>query len=282
MRHNFENIVEYLLACVEADYEDLLQKPAQGDGFVVLSSGENPFITRISVEDSSEVAEFMVRRSSGKGGEIHCGFPLVTGWVEFDGVQSMRAAPLLIAEVVVAHDSGFLTISTDISTLAINPFAIDLLGVDRHERDAIVEVIENDPSFLASDRPADAVRAACEVVASMSGVRFDDEFIEGELGLLAGYEPRETGVHGACGFFVASSPSFMTHHLRSELATMGKSGQLLERGPLGALLGRALEPAEATVVVHPIILESSIQQDRALHSALTEDLTVVTGPPGTG
>ena len=50
-----------------------------------------------------------------------------------------------------------------------------------------------------------------------------------------------------------------------------------------AMFGGALpESASESVNPTPTVGQSSVQQDRAVHSAMTNPLTVVTGPPGSG
>ena len=71
-------------------------------------------------------------------------------------------------------------------------------------------------------------------------------------------------------------------HLIPELKKLVQNPELIQRGPAGILLGFEIPPNPDTTKPHPTIAFSSLHQDEAIHSAMTNPFTVVSGPPGTG
>ena len=57
--------------------------------------------------------------------------------------------------------------------------------------------------------------------------------------------------------------------------------ELISKGPASVLLGQAPAPDVPLPEPHPTIALSSLWQDQAVHSAMANEFTVVTGPPGT-
>ena len=67
-----------------------------------------------------------------------------------------------------------------------------------------------------------------------------------------------------------------------DLEEVANYPELLSSGPAAVLLGQTPAAQAPLPEPHPTIALSSLSQDRAIHSAMVNELTVVTGPPGTG
>ena len=70
--------------------------------------------------------------------------------------------------------------------------------------------------------------------------------------------------------------------LVEDLEELVNTPDLMAEGPAAVLLGKAPAPEVPLPKPHPTIAHSSIRQDQAVHSAMENSFTVVTGPPGTG
>lgn len=81
------------------------------------------------------------------------------------------------------------------------------------------------------------------------------------------------------------SNSALIRNLAKDLGEVaaGGRGPDKRKGAAAAMFGRTLpETVTECVDPGPTVGQSSVQQDRAVHSAMTNPLTVVTGPPGSG
>ena len=74
----------------------------------------------------------------------------------------------------------------------------------------------------------------------------------------------------------------MTGMLVQDLKLMCEKPGALGSGPTGVMLGLAPAQQGTSLVPHPTLLPSTLTQDRAVASAMSNLFTVVTGPPGTG
>ena len=93
------------------------------------------------------------------------------------------------------------------------------------------------------------------------------------------------GTLNAAVLLPPTSSSFLILNLGKDLRELAAGGGRLETltGAASVVFGGASQgnPSEA-VNPTPTVDHSSVQQDRAVHSAMTNPLTVVTGPPGSG
>ncbi len=81
---------------------------------------------------------------------------------------------------------------------------------------------------------------------------------------------------------VATGNVASIRRLVEDLEELVNTPDLMTQGPAAVLLGKAPAPEVPLPKPHPTIVHSSIRQDQAVHSAMENNFTVVTGPPGTG
>ena len=159
----------------------------------------------------------------------------------------------------------------------LNPFALELLGLDRDERDALVTAVETSVEVEEATTPGDRAEAILQVLegAGVDGLR---DLNPTSLSPISGAE----GIQNTGVVMVATGNVASIRRLVEDLEELVNTPNLMAEGPAAVLLGKAPAPEVPLPKPHPTIVPSSIRQDQSVHSAMENSFTVVTGPPGTG
>lgn len=142
---------------------------------------------------------------------------------------------------------------------------------------------------LGLGRPAADLPEVLDLVERLVRIRADwgwQETIDPTAcGLSPLAESGTTGIYN-CAVIVAGERSPYTKGLESELSTLSSiDGDQLRQTALGQwLTGKTADSARESANLEPLVevLPMNTEQRAAVNSALTANLTVITGPPGTG
>ena len=162
----------------------------------------------------------------------------------------------------------------------LNPAALSLLGVSAEDRLAVETAVARS---VAVDEAEGRRERAAAILRELT--EYGVEGLE-EIGASppARIDARRQGeVVNAAVLMPPATSTALILNLAKDLRELAAGGGGLGAAP--AVFGGEL-PASGSdsesVDPTPTIGHSSVQQDRAVHSAMTKPLTVVTGPPGSG
>ena len=211
------------------------------------------------------------------GESIIAGWPMVIGADADKGAGGVVASPLLISSIRLIRAGDGWRIEPDGDGVDLNPFALDLLGIDRDERDTLVRLVEETPAVEEASLPGDRSAAVLTVLsdAGFSGIHYLDP---NSLQAHSGSE----GIHNTGMLLAASNSTQITRMLLEDLEALRDKPDLLSTGPAAVMLGRVPAPATSLPKPYPSVVPSTLAQDQAVTSAMESNFTVVTGPPGTG
>jgi hypothetical protein len=244
-------LVEYFVACIEA--ENRARGSFQLDRSILqFPRGLEPaYGTWMGIPTTPASEEWLRdRRLAAERETINLGWPLVT-----TGGRDAAVAPLFVAEAELDASDKKLRAST--ASLSVSPAALRAAGFDAAEIDSLL---------LSFDGHDDLSVAGLQNWMTHIGL---DDSSDGII--------QSTPVA-----FVGEDTSQITYFLVNDLEATGRlSASDLRTTALGALLSDATAgkiPWDPT----PAVLNTNLAQERACQLALAHQLTLVTGPPGTG
>ena len=274
---SLSSIAAFYLACVEAEAASSLRLRPGGKEHIVLLDTPSPLHATLSFTEASPHRGWFQARETTIGEVLLTGWPLVIGNDPDTGRGGLILSPLLIADAELDTSDGAWQLRTQGTGPDLNPFALSLLGLDREARDELVATVE---SSMAVDESATSAERTSAILGALQ-----DEDIDGleELdpeSLLS--VPNGRGIHNAGIVMTASASARIIHSLVEDLEQIANYPEMLATGPAAVFLGQASSSDVPLTEPHPTIVHSSLHQDQAIHSAMVNDFTVVTGPPGTG
>lgn len=272
-----QRMLDYYIGCIEAEGRKELTLPRSdlGERFVLLESGTE-CVMGSSEGDwralSSAPAAAAFARRAGMGDEsekVLYGFPLIAG--HRDGVAIV--APLFYAEVESRLGNGGNAVEVRPVTDAIelSGMALELLGLPRSERAEIMQALDG-----AGEEPFNARWRTLEAF----GLIGESSDPGRQLAALAW---QRKGIQPAAVLFVGQR-AVVTRQLLEDLEELRqKPVKDLQRGPLGVILSnKAADQGTLALQPQPSVVPTNFSQDQAISAALERNVTVVTGPPGTG
>ena len=271
------SIAAFYLACVEAEAASSLRLKPRGRGHIVLRQTASPLHETLHFSEASPHHRWFQARQAAVGETLLAGWPLVVGTDPDTGKGGLVSTPLLIAEVELGSSDGTWRLQNLGAGADLNPFALDLLELDRQARDELVAAVE------ASVEVEESATSAARSHAILRALQ--DEGIDGLDGLdptALSSAPNGKGIHNAGVVMTAAGSTRRFRSLVDDLEELANYPELLSEGPAAILLGQAPVPEVPLPAPHPTIALSSLRQDQTVHSAMVNDFTVVTGPPGTG
>ena len=270
-------VIGFYIGCVEAEAAGSVRVRPGSTGHLELTAGTSPIHARRELPRDKHVDRWCRQRQMALGESIIAGWPMVIGNDADGGTSGLVASPLLTSDVRLMQAGGGWVIEPEDGGIDLNPYALDLLGVSRYERDSLTRLVEENPAVQEARLPEDRAAAILSVLAAGDV----DGLTQLSLGELAPHDGG-AGVHSTGLLIVSTGSTQITRMLLEDLEEMLNKPKLLSGGPAAILLGQAPAPASALPKPHPTVVPSSLTQDQAVASALENVLTVVTGPPGTG
>jgi very-short-patch-repair endonuclease len=251
----------------------------------------NPFVTAVDISKNPTAKKVIESVKSKKGKQVYVGNIVFADYIESKSSdwKGYLLYPLLITPL--EHTSG--TIDCIDSPLFINPEAIKkILGLSSvgELQEAVLELEEE----LGLGVAAGKLQSIDEVLSHLRD-KYDywnwiEELpkadFEGPINSVPTVplaEINRVGLYTRSVIFLAEKPKY-TMGLESELKALSNlSTQDLTKCSLGKWLGYGsgvTSPLSESALIEPIPLNS--EQRDAVTRALTQPLTVITGPPGTG
>lgn len=268
-------IAAFYRACVEAEAEMKLHLRPDGKAHIVLDDTVSPMHETLSFTKASPHWEWLQAYRKACGQALLAGWPLVIG--KGPGRSGLVLSPLLFAQAELELSDGIWKLLTPGAGVDLNPFALGLLGLDEEACSVLVTEVGASVEVEESETLARRTHAILKVLESQG--------VEGLEDLdPAALSPRPTGkgIHNAGVVMTASADTRIVGKLIGDLEEVANYPELISSGPAAVLLGQMPAAHAPMPEPHPTIALSSLSQDRAIHSAMENELTVVTGPPGTG
>ncbi len=271
------SIASFYLACVEAEAALQLRLIHGHEDHIVLHDTPSPLHETLVFPETSQHHQWLQARATGPGEPLLVGWPLVVGIDPETRRGGLARSPLLVAEAEVEASDGVWTLRISNTRVDLNPFALDLLGLDRDSRAEVARVVGT------SVEVDEAVTPAARAYALLAAL--EDQGIDGLMELdpaALSTLPETEGIHNAGVVMAVSTRAHFTRNLVADLVEIANYPDRLAEGPAAILLGQATPAAPTPLELHHTIVNSSLNQEKVIHSAMVNDFTVVTGPPGTG
>ncbi|HHQ47318.1 MAG TPA: DUF2075 domain-containing protein, partial [Acidobacteria bacterium] len=270
-------VIAFYIGCVEAEAAGAVRVRPGGSGHLELTAGLSPVFGRREIGAEKQVADWCRQREMGIGETVLAGWPMVVGTDPEGSGADLVASPLLIVEAKVTEKTGIWFVEPEAGAVDLNPYALDLMGVDRQERDEYVRSVDDSTAVEEAPNGAERALAILEVLAGLGLT---------ELGELDGthlrHTPTAAGVHNTGVLMVSRGSTRITRMLLEDLEELKNNPDLLAEGPAAVMLGLEKAPAVPLPSPYPTITLSTLSQDQAVSAAMKSTFTVVTGPPGTG
>ncbi len=261
--------------CVEAEAAEALHFEPGSPGHIEITRGTSPFHGPIAVPNDPHTIAWCVQRASAIGETLIAGWPLIVGRTQQGG---RGASPLLVTEVRLQEDRDQWRCERIADYVELNSYALELLGYDRDGQQALAKAVDDSPQVDAASEAGARATAILQVLTD-GGV---DGLTSLDPGALCPPKPKQEGVWNAGVVRETFGRGSFTRKLADDLDELIHRPHLMRRGPAAVLLRHASVATVPPPEPHPTLVASSIEQDRAVHAAMTNEFTVVTGPPGTG
>ena len=261
--------------CVEAEAAELLHFQPGSTDHIGIARGASPFHGPIEVPNDPKTMAWCVQRTNAIGETLIAGWPLIVGKAQ-QGVSVV--SPLLVTEVRLQEDRGVWHCERIASYVELNSYALELLGYDRDGQQALVKAVEDSPQVDVASGAGARATAILQVLTD-GGV---DGLSNLDPGALCVPKLSQEGVWNAGVVREFFGRGSFTRKLADDLDELIHRPHLMRRGPAAVLLRHTSVATVPPPEPHPTLVASSIEQDRAVHAAMTNEFTVVTGPPGTG
>ncbi len=254
-----------------------------GRRFVLLTQGPERLVTgeepRVQLPEEEKITRWCrTRVMAGPAEQSYAGFPLVIGDRPRDDRPVRVIGPLFFVPISLRRAGEGYEAVLEASYPELNVYALDLLGIDRQEREGLVSAIEELEELSEAELPLERIRAWLDVLRAEGLVPASFELAPEAL------EPvgDDPGLSNTAILYAGERGAVIRNLVQDleELCTV--RAEDLRRGPLGILLGAEPCPDAVPAQPQPCVLPTNLSQDEAITNALERPFTVVTGPPGTG
>ena len=276
-----ETLAKFYLGCIEAEQAAALALRIDGN-YLEAGAGFVDEGAAVPIPDNPAAAKWCANRlRDDPQGSVVLGWPVCVG--PEPQSRELSVSPLLVGDArVFQDDSRSWRCERASGGVDLNPASLSLLGYSTDDRLAIETAIAQSVAVEEAqgrrERAAAILREVAEHgVEELAGI--------GESPLVRIEQSRRGGVVNAAILLPPVSSTALILNLARDLRELTEGG-----GHRGGLTGAASvffggaipESAPESVDPTPTVGHSSVQQDRAVYSAMTNPLTVVTGPPGSG
>ncbi len=275
-------LVGYYLECVEAEAAADLTVAAGGTSHLSLLSGSAPpFVPDgVRLPGNQQAIAWAQRRQSSLGETLLAGFPVVVGR-QPSSPATISASPLFLTEVLLEEDADVgLVVRRATESIDINVAALELAGVTREEQQELLTVLDASAEYEEAKTPDERLRIALALMEETLRPGLVPPNIDPNN--LSPINPTFEGIQNGCLVLASQGGTQITRQLIDDLEAIMRQPERLKAGPLGIFLGAATATATPYPKGHAIVVPSTVRQGQAIHAALTEPFTVITGPPGTG
>ena len=250
-------IAGFYLGCVEAEAAGSLRLTPGSTAHIELADGASPLHGPIALPDNQATRRWCQLRKVAIGETLVSGWPLVVGADSDTRNRRPAASPLLITEVELNSGDDGWQLERLGDGADLNPFALELLGLDRDERDALVTAVETNVEVEEAATPRDRAEAILRVLedAGVDGVKNLNPTSLSPISGAAGIQ--NTGV-----VMVTSRNVAIIRKLVEDLEELVNTPDLMAEGPAAVLLGKEPAPEVPLPKPHPTIVLSSIRQDQ--------------------
>lgn len=270
-----KKIVDFYLSCVEAEDTDRLKVRVGGEEYLSIEPGPFSFQGAIRLPDTPKSNRWCETNRKENPESLILGWPICVGQ-DRDSWTTV-ISPLLIVETRLKEVDGSWRCERTGRGIELNSSALGLLGVSDDERYSIDAAIEKSVAVEEAkgiDQRADAILSTLQDTIA-EGVQAADR--------TALQRPtRQRGIQNAAIVLPPGDPSRIHQNLIQELRSLKADSDLTETGPAAVILGKETTDQKQSITARPTLVLSTLNQDRAVNSAMENTLTVVTGPPGTG
>ena len=274
-------LAKFYLGCIEAEQAAALAVRIGGD-YLEGGAGFVEEGTAVPIPDSPGTAKWCAKRlRDDPQGLVALGWPVCVG--PDPQTREPSVSPLLVGDArVLRGDGDEWRCERAGAGVDLNAAALGLLGFSYEDRLAIETAVAKSVAVdEAQGRRERAEAILRELVAH--GVK---ELADIGASPLVGIDARRRGgVVNAAILLPPVSRSTLILNLAEDLRVLaaGEEGLGTLTGAASAMFGGSIpESGSERVDPVPTVGPSSVQQDRAVHAAMTRPLTVVTGPPGSG
>ena len=268
--------VGYYRDCLRAEAFASVRLRARDPGHLLVAGGvAGPFHGGLSLLAARGADAWLRARRRAGDEPLTVGWPLVRGMERAVGSAVAQFSPLLVGSGRLAKEVP--RVDLDAAEVEVNPVALELLGFSAAESDALIAELRSSIDVDETVTLRGRVEAMF-VLLGRAGVAGLDACTPDAL---SGDEVAP-GIWDGAGVAVGDAGAGASRAAIAELTQLLLQPSRLREGPLAAVLGHADVPGRSDLVPLPAVLDSTVRQDEAVSCAFQDELTVVTGPPGTG
>ena len=269
-------LVGYYRDCVRAETATALRLRPNHGSCVIVSEGPSPFHGGMALSDK-RYSDWLRARRRARDELLLVGWPLAVGRDRVAGEIVDLVSPLLVGPGRLADDDGQPRLELEGAAVEVNPAACELLGLTSAEAEAVVAAVSR--SIDLDEAPT--LRGRVAVLVELLGVAGISGLDTCTPAAMSGGSP-VNGIQDAAVAAVGDPGGGAVQWTIAELKQLLLRPSLLAEGPASAILGSGPVGERTAARAVPTIMPSSVRQDEAVSAALSDVLTVVTGPPGTG
>ena len=271
-------IIAYLRDCTEAEARsDLSYSEGRRSSLLISAPAidiDSP--SGIELPDSPSAKRWVSERRYALTETLLLAF----GLIYESNSSSTSWIPLFTAEVSITAGPNAVRASAHPSSFDINPSALKELGLDQSEVDAVLAALRSNPELEEATSGAARLEHIVQTLLDLE-VLSDDEARSISFANLT-VPTRSRRVNNSAVLIASAGSAAYTVKMLQELTEIAKTNPKFTSGPLSVLFGHKPALPVPTPSANPILVPTSIRQDQAISSAMTNPLTVITGPPGTG
>ncbi len=271
-------IVAYLRDCTEAEARADLAYSENRQSFLLLPGPsidiDNP--SGIELPSSPSATKWIAQRKHALSETLLLGIVLVRD----QSAQTPTWVPLFTAEIAL-HDSTKTPLASAFSSsLDVNPSALKAINVDDSEIEVILNALRSDSEIEEATSGWSRLNRSLEILHSI-GVITDAETQTISLSSLSTPSASHR-ISNSAVLIASSGVATYTAKMQQELTEIAGSNPTFTSGPLSVLFGNTQANPVPLPSAFPVLMPTSLRQDQAISSAMSNPLTVITGPPGTG